>query len=126
MAQNESRELTDVLLSNQKKFRPSKKVLKEANIKNYEAELKRAAKDPLKFWEEAAEELTGSGNGTKFSKTRRSRFSNGSLAANAIWPITPWTGISGSRKCEKKIAIFGKTKPGAAGNNLSRAVSRSQ
>ncbi len=54
---NDTRGLTDVLLSNQKKFKPSQKTVKEANVKDYEAELKRAAKDPLKFWEEAAEEL---------------------------------------------------------------------
>ena len=56
MAKQESG-LTEVLLSNQKKFKPSKKVIQNANVKNYEAELKRAAKNPIKFWEEAAGEL---------------------------------------------------------------------
>ena len=50
--------LTDVLLSNQKKYKPSKKTLAEANVKDYNAILKKAAKDPIKFWEEAANELS--------------------------------------------------------------------
>jgi len=51
------RELTEVLLSSQKVYKPSKKVAKEANVKDYEATLKKAARDPIKFWEEAAGEL---------------------------------------------------------------------
>jgi len=42
----QSRELTDVLLSNQKKYKPSKKIIAEANVKNYEATLKKAQKIP--------------------------------------------------------------------------------
>lgn len=48
------RELTEVLLLNQKKYKPSKTVIANANIKNYKAVLKRAAKNPVKFWEKAA------------------------------------------------------------------------
>ncbi len=49
--------LTEVLLSNQKKYPPSKRILKEANVKDYKKILKEAAKDPIKFWEEAAHDL---------------------------------------------------------------------
>jgi len=52
-----SNELTEVLLSSQKIYRPSKKIISQANLKDYEAVLKQAAKDPLKFWAEAAGEL---------------------------------------------------------------------
>lgn len=52
-----SRELTEVLLSEQKKYYPSKKVLKNANVKDYEKILKKAEKNPEAFWEEAANEL---------------------------------------------------------------------
>jgi acetyl-CoA synthetase len=58
MPKKQSSEFTDVLLSSQKKYAPSKAFLQTANVKNYEAELKRAAKDPVKFWEEAALELS--------------------------------------------------------------------
>ncbi len=49
--------LTEVLLSNQKKFKPSKNIIKQANVKNYEATLKKARNNPIKFWEEAANDL---------------------------------------------------------------------
>jgi len=52
-----SNELTEVFLSSQKIYRPSKKIIQEANVKDYEAVLKQAAKNPLKFWAEAAGEL---------------------------------------------------------------------
>ena len=51
------RELTEVLLSSQKKYKPSKKVLAEANVKDYKATLAKAAKNPQKFWAEAAQDL---------------------------------------------------------------------
>lgn len=57
MAHQTSRELTEVLMQNQKLFKPSKKVLKTANVKNYTQILKKARRNPLKFWKEAAEEL---------------------------------------------------------------------
>lgn len=53
----DKRELTEVLIAKSKKYKPSKKVLVEANVKNYEQTLKKAARDSLKFWEEAAGEL---------------------------------------------------------------------
>ncbi|MEA3398753.1 MAG: AMP-binding protein, partial [Patescibacteria group bacterium] len=49
--------LTEVLLSNQKKYQPSKNTIKQANVKNYEKVLADARKNPLKFWEEAADDL---------------------------------------------------------------------
>lgn len=51
------RELTEVLSSSQKKYKPSKKIISQANVKNYEAVLKEAARNPEKFWEEAAQDL---------------------------------------------------------------------
>lgn len=52
-----SSDLTDVLLTNQKKYFPSKKFLKTLNIQDYEGTLKKAGKNNIKFWEEAAGEL---------------------------------------------------------------------
>jgi acetyl-CoA synthetase len=51
------RELTDVLLMSKKKYKPSKKILKVANVKNYNAVLKKAEKNSIKFWEEAASDI---------------------------------------------------------------------
>lgn len=53
----QSSELTDVLYTNQKKYEPTKTFLKSLFIQDYEGTLKKAAKDPLKFWEEAASDL---------------------------------------------------------------------
>jgi len=52
------RELTEVLLSSQKIYKPSKKVIKQANVKDWPGVLKKAARDPVKFWEEAAYDLS--------------------------------------------------------------------
>ncbi|MCD4761685.1 acetate--CoA ligase [bacterium] len=57
MVKKQERELTDVLLKFNKKYQPSKKLLKEANISDYEGILKKAARNPVKFWEEAAKDL---------------------------------------------------------------------
>lgn len=54
---NNKRELTEVLLTSQKVYKPSKKIIKEANVKDYENVLKKAARNPIKFWEQAAGEL---------------------------------------------------------------------
>jgi len=52
-----SNDLTDVLMQNQKLYRPSAKVIKNALVKDYQKTLKQAAKDPLKFWEQAAQDI---------------------------------------------------------------------
>ena len=57
MATSNIRDLTEVLSTEQKKYFPSKKFLKEAIVKDYEKTLKKAARNPEKFWEEAAEDL---------------------------------------------------------------------
>ncbi|MBU0578285.1 acetate--CoA ligase [Patescibacteria group bacterium] len=49
--------LTEVLLNEKKLYKPSAKVLKHAKVKQWKATIDKANKDPLKFWEEAAEEL---------------------------------------------------------------------
>jgi len=54
---NSKRELTEVLLTSQKVYKPSKKIIKEANVKDYKNVLKKAARNPIKFWEQAAGEL---------------------------------------------------------------------
>ncbi len=51
------RDLTEVLMSEQKKYFPSKTIIKNANVPDYEKTLKKAARNPEKFWEEAAEDL---------------------------------------------------------------------
>jgi len=51
------RELTEVLLASKKKYRPAKKILAEANIKDYNAIIKKSLENPIKFWEEAARDL---------------------------------------------------------------------
>ncbi len=50
-------ETTEVLLSAQKIYRPSKAILKNANVKDYDKILKTAAKNPEKFWEQAAQDI---------------------------------------------------------------------
>ncbi|NCF75170.1 MAG: acetate--CoA ligase [Xanthomonadaceae bacterium] len=57
MVKSNQRDLTEVLSSGQKKYFPSKKVLKNAVVKDYEGTLKKAKSNPEKFWEEAAEDL---------------------------------------------------------------------
>ena len=57
MKQTNKRELTDVLACSQKVYKPLKKLIKQANVQDYEKTLKSAAKNPEKFWEEAAREL---------------------------------------------------------------------
>ncbi|MCK5211491.1 acetate--CoA ligase [Candidatus Parcubacteria bacterium] len=51
------RELTDVLSESKKFYPPSAQLRKNANVPDYEKMLKQAAKNPLKFWEEAAHDL---------------------------------------------------------------------
>lgn len=51
------RELTDVFLTSQKKYKPSKKIVQAAKVKNYSATLKKAAKNPIKFWEQSAQDI---------------------------------------------------------------------
>jgi acetyl-CoA synthetase len=53
----DQRELTEVLLNAEKVYPPSRKILKEANIRDYEKILRQAARNPIKFWEEAAHDL---------------------------------------------------------------------
>ena len=55
--QSNKRELTEVLSSSQKIYKPSKKIIKEAIVKDYNAALKKAARNPEKFWAEAAQDL---------------------------------------------------------------------
>ncbi len=57
MSKNITRDLTEVLQTEQKKYYPSKKILKNANVPDYEKTLKTANKDTVKFWEKAAEDL---------------------------------------------------------------------
>ncbi len=52
-----NRDLTDVLLTSQKKYYPSRKILKQAIVKDYEKILKETVSDPIKFWEEAARDV---------------------------------------------------------------------
>ena len=58
MPKKQERELTDVLLSFQKKYCPSKAIVREAHVKDYEKTIRQAAKDPVKFWGEAAGDLS--------------------------------------------------------------------
>lgn len=58
MSQNLNKaETTEVLLSSTKIYKPSRKILKQALVKNYDAVLKKANRNPEKFWTEAAKEL---------------------------------------------------------------------
>lgn len=52
------RDLTEVLASTKEVYKPSKKFLKNAQIKDIDAVYKKADRNPVKFWEEAASELT--------------------------------------------------------------------
>lgn len=50
-------ELTEVLLKEDKIYQPATRVVKSANVKDYDAVVKKALADPEGFWEEAAKEL---------------------------------------------------------------------
>ncbi|MBI5411866.1 acetate--CoA ligase [Candidatus Peregrinibacteria bacterium] len=52
-----SRDQTDVLLNEQKWYKPLKTIVKQAKIQDLEKMRKEAARNPLKFWENAAKEL---------------------------------------------------------------------
>ncbi|PIR13391.1 acetate--CoA ligase [Candidatus Falkowbacteria bacterium CG11_big_fil_rev_8_21_14_0_20_39_10] len=107
------RELTDVLLSSQKKYKPSKKFLKTTNVPNYEAALKAASRNPIKFWEEAAKELTWFKSWEKVLETKTKPFfkwftgAKTNLAYNAV---DRYVGT----KTEKKIAILWEDETGRA------------
>ncbi|MBN1258438.1 acetate--CoA ligase [Candidatus Peregrinibacteria bacterium] len=49
--------ITEVLLKEQKFYRPSAKILKSAKVKKWKEVHAKASKNPVKFWEEAAKEL---------------------------------------------------------------------
>ncbi len=51
------RELTEVLIRDAKKYEPSKKTMELARVKEYNKVLKKAEKDPVAYWEEAAHDL---------------------------------------------------------------------
>lgn len=51
-------ETTEVLLSADKIYYPSKEILDKSIVKDYDAVLKIAAANPEKFWEEAAKDIT--------------------------------------------------------------------
>lgn len=48
---------TEVLMNENKLYKPSSKTLKHASVKQYKAAAAKAAKDPEGYWEKAAEEL---------------------------------------------------------------------
>jgi len=50
-------ETTDVLLSAQKIYKPSRDIVENAIVKDYDKTLKEAAENPEKFWEEAARDI---------------------------------------------------------------------
>ncbi len=52
-----NRGTTEFLMLVKEIYKPSKKVIKEAKVKNYKATLAKAGKNPIKFWQEAASEL---------------------------------------------------------------------
>ncbi len=51
-------ETTEVLLSADKIYYPSKEILDKALVKNYDAIIKAAAENPEKFWEDAARDIS--------------------------------------------------------------------
>ncbi|MEM4294104.1 MAG: acetate--CoA ligase [Thermoplasmata archaeon] len=52
-----SEETLSTLLKEERKFLPSKEVIERATVKDWEKVLKEASENPLRFWEEAANEL---------------------------------------------------------------------
>ena len=52
-----SHETTEVLMSSNEIYKPSAKILKQAKVQNYKKVVKQAKRRPLKFWEQAANEL---------------------------------------------------------------------
>jgi len=74
MPKTNKRELTEVLSSSQKKYKPSKKIISQANVKDYEAVIKEAARNPEKFWEEAAGDLEWFKPGNQVLDARKKPF----------------------------------------------------
>jgi len=50
-------DLTEVLFTSQEKYPPSEEIVEQANVPDYEKAMEEAAQDPVRFWEQAAEEL---------------------------------------------------------------------
>ena len=104
-------ELTEVLLKSSKKFRPSKATIKNANVKNYAKVMKDAAKDPVKYWDEAAHDIHWFKEWTKTLDTSKKPFykwyvgGKTNLAYNAVDKHigTP---------TEKKLAIIWEDETG--------------
>jgi acetyl-CoA synthetase len=58
MLKKNLRDLTDVFTKAKEVYKPSRKILKEAIVKDYDKVSREAIKNPINFWEEAASELT--------------------------------------------------------------------
>lgn len=56
-AKKGKRELTDVLLTAQKIYKPSKSIVKNANVQDWEKIIRQAEKDPVKYWDDAAKDI---------------------------------------------------------------------
>ncbi len=118
-----NQELTDVLLSSQKLYKPSAKIVKEAVIKDWEKARREAEKDPLKYWEEAAKDLVWFKPWTQvLDKTQKPFFKwfiggQTNLAYNAIdrWLNTPK---------EDKVAIMSEDETGRSRQFTYKEISR--
>ncbi|MCU0679628.1 MAG: acetate--CoA ligase, partial [Planctomycetes bacterium] len=93
MPKKQTRELTDVLTTSAKIYKPSPQIIAAANIKDDAKVRREAEKNPLKFWEEAARDLT--------------------------W-FSPWKKIFGGKKPFYQWFIGGKTN--LAYNALDRHI----
>ncbi|MFA5247736.1 MAG: acetate--CoA ligase [Patescibacteria group bacterium] len=118
-----NQELTDVLLASKKVYKPSKKVVAEAAVKDWEKARREADKDPLKYWEEAARDLVWFKPWTqvldKSQKPFYKWFIGGktNLAYNAVdrWLNTPK---------ENQVAIMSEDETGRARKFTYKEISR--
>jgi len=117
------RELTDVLLTAQKLYKPSKEVVANATVKDWEKARREADKDPLAFWADAAKDLTWFKPWTqvldKSQKPFYKWFIGGktNLAYNAIDKHL-------NTPTEDKIAIMGEDETGRSRQFTYKEVAR--
>jgi acetyl-CoA synthetase len=117
------RELTDVLLTAQKLYKPSKTTTASAVVKDWGKACREAEKDPLAFWADAAKDLTWFKPWTKVLETKDKPFykwfigGQTNLAYNAIDKHL-------NTPTEDKIAIMSEDETGRARKFTYKEVSR--
>lgn len=105
-------DFTEVLSSSQRIYQPSKKIISQANVKNYEAVLKQAAEDPLKFWAEAALDIDWFKPWNKIIDTSHKPFYKWFIGAKCNLAHNALDRHVNNSKIKNKIAIIWEDETG--------------